>query len=118
MNVKDVMKFILSVFVFSSLFFLQCRKDYGAQPCINKKIAAIKLKAKWNPPASVNEYIYQGKHVYLFSADCCDQYNELYDEDCNKICAPSGGITGHGDMKCTDFSTMAQFVKLVWKDPR
>jgi len=118
MKVKGVMKFILFVFVFCSLFSLQCRKDYGASSCINKKITKIKSQAKWNPPAEVNEYIYQGKHVYLFSADCCDQYNELYDESCNYICSPFGGFSGAGDGKCTDFSSTAQFVRLVWKDLR
>lgn len=98
---------------------LQCNKQKSETPsCIQLKIDQIKTVPKWNPPAEVNEYIYQGKHVYLFSADCCDQYNELFDSKCNYICAPSGGITGDGDRKCTDFRTAAQFVKLVWKDPR
>jgi len=103
----------------SFLLSVNCNKQKSSIPsCIQQKIDAIKALPKWNPPAEVKEYIYQGKHVYLFSADCCDQFNPLYDSDCTYICAPSGGITGKGDMKCTDFSSVAQFVKLVWKDPR
>ena len=55
---------------------------------------------------------------FLFSSNCCDQYNVAYDENCKAICAPSGGIAGSGDRKCLDFSSTAKFVKLVWKDPR
>jgi len=108
----------LILLVFISFLSLQCAKDYSGSSCINSKIALIKLKKKWNPPAEVNEYLYKGKHVYLFSADCCDQYYELYDEDCKRICAPTGGITGHGDGQCSDFSATAQHVRLVWKDDR
>jgi hypothetical protein len=104
---------------FPLLLAMQCNKQNNEIPsCIQQKIDHIKAVNKWNPPAKVNEYIYQGKHVYLFSADCCDQFDELYDKNCNYICAPSGGITVKGDMKCPDFSTASQFVKLVWKDPR
>ena len=95
------------------------RKLYNKVPdCIQKKIAALQLEPKANPPASVEEYEYNGKKVFLFSSKCCDQYAELYDTNCNFICAPSGGITGKGDCKCTDFTANAKFIKLVWKDER
>jgi len=104
---------------FPLLLSVHCNKQKSETPsCIQQKIDLIKALPNWNPPAEVNEYIYQDKHVYLFSADCCDQFNELYDNNCKYICAPSGGITGKGDMKCTNFSAAAQFVRLVWKDPR
>jgi hypothetical protein len=65
-----------------------------------------------------DEYRYNGKRVFLFSSDCCDQFNQVVDEQCNYICAPSGGITGKGDRKCTDFADKAELVKVVWKDER
>lgn len=86
--------------------------------CIQQKIEAIKAEPKWNPPAEVDEYLYNGKHVFLFSSNCCDQYNILYDENCEVICAPSGGLTGKGDGKCADFAESAKHVKLIWKDER
>jgi hypothetical protein len=96
-----------------------CSKNRTAIPaCVNEKIEQIKKEPKWNPPAEVNEYIYNGKHVFLFSSNCCDQYNNLYDKDCNFICAPSGGFTGKGDNKCNDFFQSAKHVKLIWKDDR
>lgn len=96
-----------------------CNKNKTAiPPCIKEKIEAIKKEPKWNPPAEVNEYIYKDKRVFLFSSNCCDQYNNLYDKDCNIICAPSGGYTGKGDNKCNDFFPAAKHVRLVWKDDR
>lgn len=86
--------------------------------CVQQRIDSIKAQPKWNPPASVYEYTYQGKKVYAFSANCCDQYNPVYDENCNYICAPSGGFTGRGDGRCIDFKTAATDEKLIWKDDR
>jgi hypothetical protein len=86
--------------------------------CIQQKIEEIKQQPKWNPPAEVHEYVYLGRRVFYFSSNCCDRYNELYDEKCNYLCSPSGGMTGKGDGRCPDFSTKAQYVRLVWKDER
>lgn len=115
---RGYMKSILLSAIAIVFFAFQCTKNYSGSSCIDKKIARIKTEKKWNPPAEVNEYLYNGKKVYLFSADCCDQFNELYDAECNYICAPTGGITGNGDGKCADFRNSAQHVRLVWKDDR
>jgi len=86
--------------------------------CVLERIEEIKKENKWNTPAEINEYEFQGKTVYLVSSDCCDQYNSLFDSDCQVICAPSGGITGKGDGKCSDFTNVAKFTKQIWKDER
>ena len=112
------MKVILLLLFLSSFIGMQCNKQKEETPsCVKQKIEEIKREPVWNPAAEVNEYIYQGKHVYLFTSDCCDQFNKLYDGSCTYICAPSGGNVG-GDGKCTDFYTTAAPVRLVWKDPR
>ena len=90
----------------------------GVPKCIQTKIDSLKKVPRYNPPAEVNEYTYNGKRAFLFSSDCCDNYNVLLDENCNYLCAPSGGFTGKGDMKCTDFTEKAKLVKLIWKDER
>ncbi len=87
-------------------------------PCIQKKIDSIKQQPVWNPPAEIHEYDYNGKKVYVVSADCCDRFHTAFDENCNYICAPSGGFTGKGDRKCVDFFEKAKHIKLVWKDER
>lgn len=67
-------------------------------------------------PVQVDEYIFKGKKTFLFTAQCCDQFNMLYDDSCKAICAPSGGFTGRGDLRCTDFDSLAKHIKIVWKN--
>ena len=86
--------------------------------CLQQKIDSIKKLPVWNPPASIEQYDYNGKTVYLMSADCCDFFATALDENCNYVCAPSGGFTGKGDGLCKDFNEKAKLVKLVWKDER
>ena len=113
------MKFIILLLVFP-LINEQCNnKRNGKVPaCILERIEEIKKENKWNPPAEINEYEFQGKTVYLISSACCDQYNSLVDSDCQVICAPSGGITGKGDGKCNDFTDVAKYTRQIWKDER
>jgi len=68
-----------------------------------------------NPPLEVWQYSYNNQTVYLVKPDCCDQYEQLYSTSCSLICAPSGGITGKGDGKCTDFEDVATNGQMVWK---
>lgn len=113
------MKQSLAIIFFSLLAFSCSRKMIPSLPdCIAQKIDSIKAQPKWNPPAEINEYEFRSKRVYLITAPCCDRYIELVDENCNYICAPSGGFSGNGDMKCPEFSKEAKHVRLVWKDER
>ncbi len=114
------MKKILLLFVILNCMFFSCEKNQvNVTPaCILQRIEQIKKQPLWNPAAEINEYTYNGKTVYLISADCCDRYSQLVDENCNYLCAPSGGITGRGDGKCADFSEKAKLVRLIWKDDR
>ncbi|HVE61349.1 MAG TPA: hypothetical protein VNA26_06000 [Chitinophagaceae bacterium] len=109
---------IASVIIITGTECSKRKADSNSVSCIQQKIDSIKKLPRWNPPATVNEYTYNGKTVYLFSSDCCDQYNMVYDSQCNYVCAPSGGITGKGDTKCEDFNTSAKHVRLFWKDER
>lgn len=110
---------LFTLTVFLNMAAQKCHKSNTKLPaCIQQKIEQIKKEPKWNPPAEVREYEFQGKRVFLFSSNCCDQYNVVYDENCNYICAPSGGLTGKGDRKCEDFGAKAKEVGLVWKDER
>jgi len=97
-----------------------CKKQADARipACIEEKIDAISQQARFNPPATVYRYLYKDQYVYLFSSDCCDQYNYLYDKNCKIICAPSGGIGGAGDGRCSNFFQMVSDKTLIWKDPR
>jgi len=114
------MKWIIALGLFVVLQSKECKKDQAIRvpPCVQDKIQAIMQQPKYNPPATVYRYIYMDKYVYLFSSPCCDQFNYLYDKNCNIICAPTGGFTGKGDGKCANFKQMASDETLIWKDDR
>ena len=115
------MKYILFVIGFPALLSDTCKKKNTADNipvCIQTRIDSIRNEPRWNPPAQVDEYEYSGKTVYLFSSNCCDQYNIVLDANCQYICAPTGGITGKGDGQCADFTCTARHLRLVWKDAR
>jgi hypothetical protein len=88
--------------------------DDALPACIQKDVDAIKKGEMKNAPVQIDEYNYNGKRVFLYTADCCDQYNMVYDEKCGIICAPTGGMEGGGDHKCEDFSIKARFVTNIW----
>ena len=70
-----------------------------------------------NPPTKVWKWEVDGSTYYYITSDCCDQYNYLYDENCNVVCAPDGGFTGTGDGNCPVF--IEQIVStLIWEDSR
>lgn len=125
------MKYILALAIISFLSAGKCGKhkvkpDTVSEPqltakdaipsCVRKLIDGENKQSPPNTPVQVDEYLYNGKTVYLITAHCCDQFNILYDENCKEICAPSGGFTGRGDGKCKDFDSTAKHVKLIWKD--
>lgn len=114
------MKILLAGLVFlTSVSARNCSKSKSdIPPCIQARIEEIKKEPRWNPPAEIYEYEYQGKRVFYFNSNCCDNFNPLVDEDCNYLCAPSGGYTGKGDRKCEDFNATAKKIRLVWKDDR
>ncbi|HEV8283956.1 MAG TPA: hypothetical protein VGQ09_06585 [Chitinophagaceae bacterium] len=114
------MKWLFTTILLSILQSHGCKKDKPIRvpPCIQEKIEAILELPKYNPPATVYRYLYGDRYVYLFSSDCCDQYNYLYDKDCNVICAPSGGIMGRGDGRCSNFRQVVTDETLIWKDER
>lgn len=109
---------ILSIVLLVASLLISSSMQAGIPECIQHRINDIAGEPVWNPPASISKYIYHGKTTYLFSSNCCDQFNSLYDESCNHICAPSGGFTGRGDGKCLDFDTEGKFLGRVWVDSR
>ena len=72
-------------------------------PCLVTKIETMKSDPKVNPPQSVTQYAYKGSAVFYITAGCCDQFNPVYNSDCDYLGAPDGGITGKGDGKIPDF---------------
>jgi len=110
-SIISVLLLIVSVLIMPSI-------QNDIPECIQKKIDNILTEPVWNPPATISKYLYYDQTVYLFSSNCCDQFNNIYDESCNYICAPSGGFTGRGDGRCTDFNQIAKLLEQVWVDVR
>jgi hypothetical protein len=81
-------------------------------------IAGFQSAPAGNPPQSVYRYTYNGRIVYYVPARCCDQFSTLYDTAGHALCAPDGGLSGHGDGRCPDFFQQRREGVLVWQDPR
>ncbi len=79
--------------------------DDGAMPC---------LAQVTDPVLAVNEYEWNGATYYYFTMDCCDQFNQVYDDQCNYVCAPDGGFAGTGDGQCLTFFDEAVAGSQVW----
>ena len=95
----------------------QSNLDIDAPSCIEQKIAEILDVAVANPPTQVWKWEVDDEIYYYITADCCDQYNYLYDENCEIICAPDGGLSGEGDGNCPDFTSEIEKT-LLWEDDR
>jgi hypothetical protein len=105
------MKFILVLIAIQFLTTNQsCNKD-SIPGCIEKMTQGDPSAT----PLRIDEYEYQGKRVFYVTEDCCDKFNTVYDESCNPLCAPSGGLTGMGDGKCPDFDSKAKLIKKIWE---
>lgn len=118
------MKKILSppLVLLAALFFslAACEKpdlNIDVPSCVERKIRSIKKEDARNPPAQVWKWEVDGHTYFYITAACCDQYNYLYDDNCNRICAPDGGLTGTGDGSCPEFK--GEITKtLIWEDDR
>ena len=78
----------------------------------------IREYIKENSPLWVSKCEYKNATVYYIPSSCCDQFNYLYNENGEKICAPDGGLTGNGDGRCSDFSIDDnQNCRFIWQDP-
>lgn len=112
------MKFVI---VICTVFLMSCAGNKnqgisGMPPCMVTKIETTKSNPEANQPQSVTQYTYKGTSVFYITAGCCDQFNTVYNSDCDYLGAPDGGITGKGDGKLTDFFANATNKKVVWKN--
>lgn len=82
--------------------------------CLEEQIKQFQDKA-CPKGAKVEEYLFQGKTVYLFDRGTCgaDQMQLIIDAHCQKL-GSLGGITGNMNIQGQDFS-QAKLVEVVWK---
>ncbi len=102
------------------LFFIySCEKpnlQIEVPSCVEKKIKDLEKNKDANVGASVWQWQVDGKKFFYFVSPCCDRFNELFDNSCNRICAPDGGISGEGDGNCPEFKG-DKIETLVWQSP-
>jgi hypothetical protein len=84
--------------------------------CMQRKISKIESEPVRNPAASVTMIITTDKTYFYIPPYCCDFYGELYDDQCNLVCNPEGGITGSGNGDCPDYTAVEEIV--IWEDKR
>lgn len=86
--------------------------------CIQEKIEQFKQNPPQNPPVEIWRWTKKdGTNYYYITSPCCDQYNYIHNENCERVCAPDGGFTGQGDGKCPDLKENV-IQTLIWKDDR
>ena len=85
--------------------------------CIQDKIDFILTQEPYSPAAEVWSWYNDTSLYYYITSDCCDQFNYLYSENCDTICAPDGGFSGEGSGDCPEFTNTLEKT-LVWSDDR
>ena len=106
----------LSVLIIACLFIFACEDENGSicdltatideTPWANDVIDEIIAR-------QVYRFVHDNKYLYYFMADCCDQFDPVYDCDGNFICAPTGGLAGTGDGQCPNYDLNNDSV-LIW----
>ena len=108
------------MFIFGCIcmFLFGCKKsDLKDVPvCIQKIISQYLNQPKDSRPNSITEYFYNGSFVYYIRSGCCDQYNPVYNDNCNYLGSPDGGFTGKGDFKLPNFFNLATSKRVVWEN--
>jgi hypothetical protein len=102
--------------VLLAMLVMDCDRsdDYEGLPmCVEKQLT--KQDAVRKPPVEVWRWNVDDKTYYYFRSECCDQYNYLFDDNCEIVCAPDGGFSGKGDGTCPQFEGQIE-KSLIWKD--
>ncbi len=113
----NAIKLLLGVLVLLSL--LSCVKlelEVELPTCMKKKI--IKLMQKSDKELAASEVwlwktAEKDYYYFRFLKNCDDCFHNLYDDQCNFVCAPDGGITGAGDGQCPEFDGIEE-TTLIW----
>ncbi len=116
MKIKLLLSGLLSIAVFLACNKIDVPKDTPS--CIKKEIRQIEKDPVRNPATVISQYRYKDQTVYHIPAYCCNNFGKLYDDDCNIICSPDGGIRNQGDGRCEDFYLLRKDGKIIWQDHR
>ncbi len=110
------LKFVFFILMF---FLAACEKiDDDAPDCIKKLIKHHKSDfALCESGASVKQYLFQEKYVYVFGPGRCgaDMQAPVYSENC-ELLGNLGGIAGNLIINGERFGQNAILIKTIWTD--
>ena len=91
--------------------------EEGVPSCVKKMIKKTKKGKSDNLATEVWKWTVDNQIYYYFSGGCSDCLNYLYDNNCNLICAPSGGFSWGGDGNCPSsiYNNQIERIK-IWED--
>lgn len=94
---------------------IACNKKYVTPNCIETKISQFK-NITCQHKASVKEYRFEEKEVYVFEMGNCgaDLTADVFDSDCNLL-GYLGGIQGNTKINGIEFST-AVYIRTIWSN--
>ena len=96
-------------------FLGSCRKFSNLPDCINTKVEEFKKSEVVCRDATVKEYSFEGKTVYLFDAGSCiaDGGVGVYENNCNYL-GTLWGFSGNGKIDGVDFASTAFYKGTLW----
>ena len=111
------MKIAAILLMSAVLAFTGCNKvdvEKGTPKCVKKEIKDFNKSSQCDD-ATVEEYSYQGKTVFVFNHGSCgrDFSSRVIDSDCNYL-GSLGGFVGNTEINGENFSS-ATFIKTTWK---
>ena len=99
------------------IFFTGCTKNCieNNSECLQSKIEEFKFKAICTDGASIKEYTFQDKTVYVFDQSQCmaDGWADIWDKDCNFL-GMLGGIAGFSKINDVAFYDNAKYKQTIW----
>ena len=73
----------------------------------------VKFRQGKSFPVTVTEYLYNGKNVFVVSANiCCDLGATMYSEEGQKICVLIG-FSGSWEEKCNEFPRAGKWLRTI-----
>ncbi|MFT3929589.1 MAG: hypothetical protein QM709_04735 [Spongiibacteraceae bacterium] len=109
---------LLRTTVLCAIALTACAESSSLPTWLQQRIAAYETGPEHDAPLEIWQIRHDGKAAYFFVANCCDQYNPLYDEKGQLICHPSGGIVGRGDGRCPVPMDEGSKATFIWSHPK
>ncbi len=107
-------KIAIIILIAAGLTFQSCSK-HMAPGCVREKIEQYKSQPE-GMKSQVDEYVFQGKTVYVLIDDrkIADGGIDVIDANCNQLCF-LGGIAGFTTCNGEKFFETAVFKRTIWK---